>query len=85
MGITKESPPALVLLSAYVISATFGVFSGYRGWTFFGRFLAGFSLYTFTEYFIHAFLFHIISIRLPWPDRLYYKVHIERFCLNNCD
>lgn len=71
----KESNPVHVILSAWGWSFLFAFLSGYLSLPLYTGFALGFCSYTFTEYFIHCFLFHIVSLRIKWPSRLYYKVH----------
>lgn len=71
----KQSPPILVLLSAWGWVLLFGYLSHFSGWRLVLGFLLGVCMYTFNEFFIHKVLFHIVSKKVPWPQRLYYKVH----------
>eukprot|EP00698_Gefionella_okellyi_P021764 TRINITY_DN7127_c0_g1_i1.p1 TRINITY_DN7127_c0_g1~~TRINITY_DN7127_c0_g1_i1.p1 ORF type:complete len:248 (-),score=24.44 TRINITY_DN7127_c0_g1_i1:90-833(-) len=75
MGFTRESNALAVIGSALAWSGGFGLTCGYTGWRLLAGFVIGFALYTWTEYFIHRILFHIVAKILPWPERLYYKAH----------
>lgn len=75
MGFSRESHPLAVLGCGLGWSVLLGWLSGYQGAQFAVGFTVGFALYTFTEYFIHRVLFHVVSPLMAWPRRLYYKVH----------
>lgn len=74
-GITRASPVWAVLCSAWFWVGVLGWSSGLRGEAFWWIFSLGFVSYSFTEFFIHYVLFHIIIQRLPRCEGLYFKVH----------